>query len=102
MSLLLQAEDEYHDAVKNAAKRAEDYANECKNRQSAYIEELKQNWRLFETSENEKLVKRLSEDEQRLEEKMTELKKRLKTSRDNKAEQISERLRSEVLSLGDS
>jgi len=99
LALILQAEDEYHDAVENAAKKAEDYAGERKKNQNAYIEELKHNWRLFETSENEKLALRLSGDEQKLEAEMDELKKRLTVSRDKKADQISERLKKEVLSL---
>ena len=103
LSLLLQAEDGYNEAVKNASKKAEDYAAERKNAQSAYIEKLKQEWHLFEKAENDKLTGRLAEDDQKLEAKMDELKKRLKASRDKKADQISDRLKEEVFALyGDS
>ena len=96
---LLQAENEYQAAMKNAVKDAEDYADDCRNKQIAYIEELKQNWHLFEKSEKEKLEKRLSDDEQKLEIKAAELKRQLKISQEKKADLISERLKGEVLSL---
>jgi predicted nucleic acid-binding Zn-ribbon protein len=85
--------------MKNAVKAAEDYAAERRGEQNAYIEELKQNWHSFENSENEKLEKMLSEDEQRLELKTAELKDKLRISQKKKADMISERLKEEVLSL---
>jgi len=99
MSMLLQAENEYHDAVKNAVKRAENYADNSKKRQAAYIEILKSDWDSFETDENAQLDKTLADDEQKLETEMEELKKHLKISQEKKADMISERLKEEVLSL---
>ena len=97
--VLLQAENEYQSAMKNAVKEAEDYADGLRNKQAAYIEELKQNWHLFEVSENEKLEKMLFDDEQRLEAKTADLKEQLRISQKKKADLISERLKEEVLSL---
>ena len=97
--LLLQAENEYHAAMKNAVKDAEDYSDECRKKQAAYIEELKQKWHLFEDSEKSKLEKMLFENGQKLEIKAAELKERLRTGQKKKADQISERLKKEVLSL---
>ena len=97
--LLLQAENEYHSAMKNAVKEAEDYADECRERQNGYIEELKKNWHLFENSENGKLEQMLSENERKLEAKAAELKEYLRISQKKKADLISERLKEEVLSL---
>lgn len=99
MSLLLQAENEYQIAMKSAVKDMEDYADECRQRLNAYIEELKNGWNMFEKMENEKLAKMLSEDERRLENKTVELKKHLKLNQEKMAEIISERLKKEVLSL---
>ena len=97
--LLLQAEKEYDNSVKNAVKAAEDYAGERRKEQSAYIENLKLEWQNFEKSENNKLIETLSENERKLEIKAAELKNLLKISQKKKAELISERLKEEVLSL---
>ena len=99
MSLLLQAENEYHAAVRSAVSEAEKYADDCKKKQDAYIENLKQEWHSFEKSENDKRDKKLAEDEKNLEAKTAELKKRLKICQEKKADQISERLKGEVLAL---
>jgi hypothetical protein len=99
ISLLLQVENDYHNAVKTAVDEAMNYADGCKKKQDAYIDGLNRDWHLFETSENNKLDKKLSEDEKNLEAKTAELKTRLKISRENKAELISERLKEEVLAL---
>jgi len=99
LSLLLQAENEYHAAMENAVKDAENYADDCKKKQAAYIEDLKQDWHLFEKSENDRLDKMLDEKEQDLETKMAELKEQLKISQQKKADLISERLKEEVIFL---
>jgi len=99
LSLLLQTESEYHAAMKNATKEAEDYADDSKEKQNAYIEGLKQEWDLFEKAENDKLAKMLADDEVRLEAKTAELKEQLRISQKKKADLISERLKEEVLSL---
>ena len=99
ISLLFQAENEYHNAVKTAVSEAENYADGCKKKQNAFIENLKQDWHSFEKSDNDKLAKKLYEDEKILEARAAELKKRLRIIREKKAELISERLKEEVLAF---
>ena len=99
LTLFLQAENEYHNAIKNAAQKGGDYADDSKAQQNVYIEKLKHDWYLFEKTETEKLSKMLFDDEQRLEAETAESKKRLKINQKKKADLISERLKEEVLSL---
>ncbi|MCL2518188.1 MAG: hypothetical protein FWF15_06450 [Oscillospiraceae bacterium] len=98
LTLLLQVENEYQTAMRNAVKEMEEYADECRQKQLAYIEELKHGWNMFEKTENEKLAKMLSDDEERLETMTIELKNQLKLAQEKIAEMISERLKKEVLS----
>ena len=97
--LILQAENEYHVAIKNAVKKAENYVDDCKKKQNSYIEDLKQDWRLVEKSENDKFSKMLSENTEKLENKMAESKKYLNISQKKKIDSISDRLKKEVISL---
>ena len=99
LSLLLRVEDEYHEAMENAVKEAENYAEGCKEEQNAYLENLKRDWHSFEKAENDKLAQMLAENEKKLEAQTAELKNRLKTSQKNKADIISGRLKDEVVSL---
>ena len=99
LSLLLQAENEYHAAMKNAVKESEYDEDDRKQKQRAYIGDLTREWQSFENSENEKLAKTLADDERRLEAETADLKKRLQNAQQKKAELISERLKKEVLSL---
>ena len=97
--LILQAEKEYHSAVRNAVTEAESYAEECKKKRNADLEDLKSEWHLFEAVENEKFQKSLSEDKQKMEAEMIQKKEQLKICQGKKMEIISERLKREVLSL---
>jgi len=99
LQLILQAENEYHAAMKNVVAEVENYADEYRKRQNAYIEDLKREWHLFEKSENDKFTEMLAESEKKLDAKMTELKKQLNVSKKKKADLISERLKKEVVSL---
>ena len=99
LSLLLQAENEYLEALKIAAKKASEYAVNSKEKQNDYIKKLEQEWRSFEKSENNKLAETLAETERRLEMKTAEFKKQLQDSQKQKAGLISDRLKEEVLSL---
>jgi len=99
LSLLLQAENEYDAAIKNAVKETENYADECRKEQDAYVDGLNRDWEIFEKSETDKLDKTLAETEQNLEIKMAELKNQLKLRQEKKAELISGRLKEEVISL---
>ncbi|MCL2814761.1 MAG: hypothetical protein FWD23_09195 [Oscillospiraceae bacterium] len=102
LSLLLQAENEYHAAMENAAKEAEVYEQDNEKNQAGYIDELKREWDLFEKSENRKLAQMIADEEQKSEKKAAEQKNQLKESQKKKAEIISERLKKEVLSFGHS
>ena len=99
LSVLLQAESEYHAAVNTAVKKGENYADNCRKKQSAYIETLKRDWDLFEKTESDKLKNTLSDDEKRMDKEKEESKEKLKISQKEKADTISERLKEEVLSL---
>lgn len=99
LALILQAENEYQVSMKNAVTEAENYAGDCKQKQNAYIEDLNQEWHLFEKSENDKLAEMLAENEKKLEAETAELKERLNISQKNKADTISGRLKREVISL---
>jgi len=99
ISLIIHAEHDYHDGVKKAIAEAEAYADERKKKQIVYVDWQKREWERFEKSENAKLEKKLAAAEQRLEKETAEMKNRLKTAQEKKVNQISERLKEEVLSL---
>jgi len=99
LTLILQAEDEYHHTLQKATANAGQYAEDCRTEQSVYIEQLKNEWRSFEKVEDDKLNKMLAEDGQKLEDATSRLKEQLKAYHGMKAELISERLKQEVLSL---
>ena len=94
----MKAEHEYQNAVKKAAKAAEAYTNDRKQKQGAYLEMLKREWELFEEDEKTKLESKLSEEERRLEKETAQSKKRLRARQMERAHLISERLKGEVLS----
>ena len=96
--LILQAEKEYQTAVKNAEKEGGQYVDDCKEKQTAYFEELKREWYLFAKAENEKYIKKLYDDEQRMELEIEKSKEQLKACQTKKIDVISERLKMEVLS----
>ena len=99
ISVILQAEKEYHDIMHNVMKLAETYEEDSKKKQTAFIDTLKQNWIKFEASENEKLINTLAENEKALEIKMADLKNHLNMRQKKMADLISERLKEEVVSL---
>ena len=99
LSLLLQAEKEYHSAVKEAVRDAEKYADNRRAEQVVYLEEQKQTWRLFESAEGEKLEQALLVESEKLEEEAVKLKEQMKLRQTEKADWISERLKERVMSL---
>ena len=99
ITLILQAEREYHDAVKNAVNEAENYANESKMRQDADLEAMESEWRRSEEAENDKFQKSLHEDERKMIAEMAQKMEQLRKSQKEKMDSISERLKEEVLSL---
>ena len=101
LSLLLNTENEYNDAVGKAAERAEAYAEDRRKEQRAYIADLRLEWEVFEKAENDKLKNSLVEAEHRMEQETIQIKEHLKAAQEQKAEEISERLKREVLSVSD-
>ena len=99
LRLILQEEKEYLNTVKKAVDKAEKYADDCKKKQSTYIEGLQQEWYMFEMAEKEKFEKALSEDEDKMELELAKSKEQLAICQKKKADIISERLKEEVLSL---
>ena len=96
---ILQAEKEYHHAMKSALSEAERYVDDCKEKQAAYLEKLNREWHIFEKAENQKFEKRLADDEHRMEAETALLKSKLKSRQEIKAESISERVKREVLAI---
>ena len=101
INLILQAEKEYHETLKKAVIEAEKYADDCKKKQSAFIDNMQEEWYSFEKAENDKFQKALYEDEQKMIIEMAKSKEQLKIRQKKKADIISERLKREVLSLYD-
>jgi len=97
LTVLLQAEKEYYDAIRTAVKDAEIYSEGSREKQRLYKEVLKEEWERFEEEENENLQNALFEAEQRLAQETEQKKELLRTCQKNKADQISERLKKEVL-----
>ena len=98
LSLLLQAESEYGSAMRSAIREAEAYAGERRREQEAYEEELKREWHRFEEEQNGALEKALALEEERMEAEAIILKERMRLRQEEKADEISERLKEEVLS----
>ena len=99
ISAVLHAEDGYHETVRAYAEDAERYVDESKKKQSVYLESLKYDWYLFEKSEKEKFEKSFAEDSARMENGAAETKRGLKAMQEEKIDEISERLKREVLAF---
>jgi peptidoglycan hydrolase CwlO-like protein len=99
LGLILQAEREYYIAIDKAVIEGKRYVDERKLKQEEHIKKEKNEWNLFEVSENEKLQSKLAKEEQRIEELLSELKDELKEMQEKKADIISTRLKEEVLSI---
>ena len=103
IGIVLRAESDYHFAMSNAVDEAEKYAQECRSKQSAYLEELRRDFHLFERAEHDHFEKTLSESMRQMDEENVILKEQLRNCQIKKAGQISKRLKREVLFLhGDS
>ena len=103
ISEVLRAENDYHYAIDDAEKEAEKYALDKRKQQGAHLEQLRADFHAFEKSEREKFETTLSDSMRKMDEENAAKKARLKACQIRKAEQISERLKKEVLSLyGDS
>jgi len=99
LNLILQAENEYHAKVKSYVAEAEKYVDLCKQKQSAYMENLKYEWYVFEKGEKEKFERDLADTEKRIDAETAVKKERLKTRQEENIEALSERLKEEVLSF---
>jgi hypothetical protein len=99
INLILQAENDYHDAVEKAVKAAEGYSEDSREKQRVFQDGVKQEWRAFEKAESERLAALLAEAEQKSETETTRMKERLKACQEEHIEVLSERLKKEVLSL---
>ena len=99
LSLLLQTESEYHRAIRHAVKEAENYVQERRGTQAAYVEELRRKLLSFEESEGEALELKLLYESGKMEEEAERMKERMKKRQEEKADQISGVLKEEVLSL---
>jgi hypothetical protein len=96
--LILHAEEGYKEALKGAMAEAGKYVDGCREKQSAYIEELRQGWDLYEKAETERFAVAISEEERKMEAETAEYIKQLRTCQEAKAEIISQRIKEEVLS----
>ena len=99
IGLILQAEKEYHNTVRQAVAEAEQYADDCKEKQGAYIESLKEDWHLFEKGENEAFEAAFARDEQKTKKESAKSRARLRLCQEKMIGVISERLKEEVLSF---
>ena len=99
ISIVLQAEDDYHYAIEKTALEAEQYEQDSRITQSAYLDELRNGFKTFESSQRNEFDKTLYESMQKMDNENDTIKAQLKTCQINMAELISERLKKEVLSL---
>ena len=99
LSLLLQAESEFQAALRGAVEEAEQYVDDRRSEQAAYVEELKREWHLFEQTEADELERALAAEGQRMEEEALRIKEQLRTRKEREEDRISEGLKEEVLSL---
>ena len=99
LSLLLQTEEEYDSAVKDAVAEAEKYVDSRRKEQAEYTEEMRQELSAYERAESEKLELALAAESAKMESKAVILKQHMKARQMEKADWISELLKEEVLSL---
>jgi hypothetical protein len=97
LSLLLQAESEYHSYIKQSVKDAENYVETSRKKQTDYRGELEREFAAFEESESELLEHRLLLQCERMERQAANLKEQMKARQQEKVEQISKHLKEEVL-----
>lgn len=103
INIILRAENDYHFAMSNATEDAEKYAQESRNEQRDYLDKLQRDFHQFEAEQREHFEKVLYESMRKMNEEHAALKNQLKNCQIKKAEQISKRLKKEVLgSYGDS
>jgi len=99
LSVLLQAENEYHNVVRDSVKDAESYVERRRKEQADDNDRLKRKLEFFEKTESELLEQKLLAESERMERKAERLKEKMRIRQEEKADQISELLKEEVLSL---
>jgi len=99
LALLLQTENDYRDAIKAAVEEGEQYVAGRRKEQESLINKLRADFRDYEESESEKLERTLLEECDRMENEAVRFKIEMKRRQEEKADQISQRLKEEVLSL---
>lgn len=98
MTLFLQTESEYHSAVKAAVKEAEGYVEKCRKEQAAFVENLKQKLLYFEQTQSDMLEQTLKIESGIMEEEAVGRKEQMRRRQEEKADEISQLLKEEVLS----
>jgi len=99
LNLILNAEGEYLQTIKNAVTEAEAYVDQRKRLQANAYEQAQYELYKFETAENEKFTAAIIENERALE-RAAEIKKaELKARQAEKQEPIGERIKDEVLNF---
>ena len=99
LKLIIQAEEDYQQMVKEAVHAAERYVDEQRDVQSVYVKSLDDEWALFEEETNRSLEEKLAISEQQQEAALEKRKEDLQLRQQAKAENISERLKEEVLTF---
>jgi len=103
ISIVLRAENDYHFAMNNAVEEAEKYAEDSKQKQGAYLDELRRDFHQFERAQRDRFEKTLFESMLNMDEENAAVKAQLKNCQVEKAKLISKRLKKEVLMVyGDS
>lgn len=99
LALLLQTENEYHSAMRAAVERAEKYVDNSRKEQQTYIADLKDNLDLFEKSETERLESTLTLECDKMEQEADRRKAQMRALKEEHTDEISQRLKEEVLAL---
>jgi len=98
LSILLQTENDYHNAIKTAVSEAGKYVAGRRKEQAEYLDELKRSLRSYEETEGKKMSQALLAESDRMEEEAIKLKEKMKACQASMAKQIVQRLKEEVLS----
>ena len=99
ISRILQAEAEYHAAIKKVTQESETHKESLQKQQSQVLDEIKQQWRQFEVTSDAEYQRELNRRLGELERDFQRRKLELKNSQHSKIDLVSERLKKEVLSF---
>ena len=99
LRMIINAEEKYQSAVRNALETADKYTEDRQKEQIAAREALTRDWHLFEIAETENLERLIHEEERKIDAETAQLKVTFKTHQVSKVDIISERLKEEVLAF---